>query len=75
MQAIDLYQIILDGLVIVLEKHGVKNVSIENELTLSIAVRCIEKMNDKKNKECPYCGEKAGTYSLGECCNACHEEI
>jgi hypothetical protein len=75
MQAIDLYQIILDGLVTVLEKHGINNVRIENGLTLSIAEKCIEKMNDIKNKECPNCGEKAGTYSLGECCNACHHEI
>ena len=26
-------------------------------------------------EECPNCGEKAGTYSLGRVCCACHEEL
>jgi len=50
-------------------------VLLQAQTTQSLAEKCIEKMNDIKNKECPYCREKAGTYSLGECCNACHEEI
>ena len=29
---------------------------------------------DKPTK-CPHCGESAGTYSLGEACLACHEEL
>jgi len=31
--------------------------------------------NKSSNSECPNCGSSDGTYSMGERCMSCHEEI
>lgn len=46
MKAIDLYDIILDGFVDVLTKHGVKGMSIPNDLTLAVAQKCVDKIQE-----------------------------
>lgn len=58
MKSMDLYSIILDGFIEVLELHGVKVIEIPNTLTTSIAEKCFKQLqkasSNKKYKEKEY---------------------